>query len=1072
MSFKKSLTRASLLIPLLVLFLNSYSQNTHTVSGRIIDAEDEAPLIGATIIIKGSTTGTVTDLDGNYSIAANPQSDTLVYQYIGYISKEIAINGLTSITVPLTPNVSQLDEVVVTALGITREEKSLGYSIGQVSSEDLNRVAQKNVLNALSGKVSGVTISSTGGPGSSSQIIIRGATSLNSDNQPLFIVDGVPISSGTNNVSDLGGGRVDYGNAISDINPNDIENVSVLKGPSAAALYGSRAANGVIMITTKSGKNKKQGIGVYFNTGVTFDVPYKYLPQQTEFTSGALGLALYEEENGFWYGPMTDMGLEAPQWAYDGEKAPLVAYPNKTKDFIQTGVTYDNNVGVTGNYEKGSFRLSFANMTNKGVIPNTDLNRNTLSLATNYFITKNVNITTNFNLVDNSSDNLSAGGRSAANVLYALDNTAPHISLDHLSGNYWEPGMENTQQRTFAKMADNPYFIVNEFTNSYNRDRLYGNVMLNTKFLNNFSAFGRLSLNKSETTRETKVPWSYSEAPYGAYGISKFSNKEINADFLTSYNDTFNDFQINVSFGGNYRHEWLDGLTNRASRLTIPGVYTISNAEGGPTTYINSYGQKAVYSLYGLVNMSYKNLIYLDITGRNDWSSNLPPESRSYFYPSASVSLLVNEMVDLGSSIDLIKLRGGIAQVGSDHGYYSEYTRLGISRDWGNLKRVYQPGNLFAMDLKPEMATSFEIGADFVFFKNRLSIKPTYYVVQNKNQVLSLTDIPASSGFSSQQVNAGLIQSNGWEIDILTVPIRTKNWNWNLDFHITRTRTKILELVDGMPYYTLYEEGGVVARTMVGENIGDLWGQDYLRVEDKNSEYYGYPLLVINEDYGGADLQKAPESDRVKLGNFNHDFLIGVQTAISYKSFTLSANINWRQGGEFFSGTMKRRMNLGRTQETLEGVPYNDINNIPAEIKADPDKYFGGWVGGMSYEYGGFDYPTGTNNFIYNLGNAFAPGSAAFIPGVYQDVNGNYIENLGDPATTLYSFTGLAVGAMWNQSYQYIFDASYVKLREISLSYNLPTTFTKKAGIQKVDVTLFATNIMIWTANEQNIDPE
>lgn len=1068
----KSLFSISL-FSLLVLLLNtSYTQAQQTVTGKVIDGNDGAPLIGASIVIKGTSIGTVTDINGEYKLVVNSANDFIIFSFIGYLPEEIDVGAKTIIDMSLVMDISELGEVVITALGISREEKSLGYSVGKVSSDELTKVAQENVLEALSGKVSGVQISSTGGPGSSSSIIIRGATSLNTDNQPLFIIDGVPVSNSLNNVSQLAGGQVDYGNAIADINPNDIESVSVLKGPSAAALYGSRAGNGVVMITTKTGAKKKEGIGVYVNSGVTFDKPYKFLPQQTQYTSGALGLAMYDEEEGYWYGPETDVGVEAKQWSNNGEKAPLVAYPNKTEEFLNTGVTFNNNVGIAGNYDKGSFRLSIADMSNEGVIPNTNLNRITLSLSTTYKITEDCNVSTNINIVDNSSDNLSAGGQSEANVLYSLDNIPPHISLGHLSGNYWEEGLEDIQQRTFAPEADNPYFVANELTNSFNRNRYYGNVQLNWHFLPKINFMARVSLDKSSETRESKVPWSYSAARWGAYGIQKVDNQEMNSDFLVAYNDKLGDFQLNISAGGNYRNANGNNLINKASRLTIPALYTISNAEGGLTEYDNFSYQKVVYSLYGLSTASYKNMIYLDLTARNDWSSTLPENNRSYFYPSASLSFLLNEMIDLPTAFDLVKLRGGVAQVGNDTDPYRLNSSLEVLQDWGNLARVYESGDLLTENLKPEIATSYEIGGDFNFFKNRIGLSPTYYVVQNKNQILRIEDMPASSGYNSQQINAGLIESRGWEVSLNTTPILKNDFKWDLNFSVSRNRTKILELTDDMQYFTLYSEGGVVARTMVGEEIGDIWGLDYIRVEDKSSEYYGYPLLVVDEDYGVAILQTAPEEDRVKLGNFNHDFLIGIQSTLSYKNFSLFANIDWRQGGDFFSNTYRKRQNAGRLKDNLSGASYNDISSLPDEIKANPDAYFGNWVGGMSYEHGGFDYPTGTSNFIYNLGNIFAPGSAAFIPGVYLDKNGNYVENLGDPSTTLYTFTALAVGEMWDQSYQYIFDASFIKLREIALTYSIPQSLLSKVKIQRIAVSIFAKNIILWTANDQNIDPE
>ena len=1068
----KSVLWIFLFSSLIILFNTGYTKAQNTITGKVID-KNGSSLPGVNIFEKSNpSNGVISGNDGTYRIDISSGETVLSFSFIGFINQDVPVAGKKVINVSLVEQFEDLDEVVVTALGITRDQKSLGYSVGEVSGEDLTKVTQENVLDAMAGKVSGVQISSTGGPGSSVSIIIRGATSLNSDNQPLFVIDGVPVANTLNNVSDLGGVSVDYGNAISDLNPNDVESISILKGPSAAALYGSRAGNGVVMITTKSGAKKEKGIGVSFNTGVTFDKPYKFLPQQTRFTSGVFGLAMYDEAAGYWFGPETDTGVEAPQWEYNGKEKPLVSRPGKTEEFLNTGTTYNNNLSVFGNYDKGNFRLSLADMYSKGVVPNTDLHRKTVSLATSYNVTDDFRVSANINIIENGSDNRSVGGKSAANVLFALDQIPPHMSLEAFSGDYWEEGQEGRQQRVFAPgKGDNPYFLANELTNSFMRNRVYGNMQFDWQIIPKLSLMGRVSLDRYSEQRESKIPWSYSGAPWGAYGIQNLYNKEINSDFLATYKDEFGNFGLSVSGGGNYRNSNGSNLVNKADRLAIPELYTISNAEGGPTTYYNGIYNKVVYSVYGMANLSYKGMVYLDLTARNDWSSTLPENNRSYFYPSISTSLLISEMIEMPSSINLIKLRAGAAQVGNDTSPYGIVPSLGIANDWGDLKRVYVPGSLLSEDLKPEIATSYEIGGDFTFFDNRLTLSPTYYQIKNKNQILNITDMPASSGYSSKKINAGLVQSEGWEIGIFTTPVKKANFVWDLNFTISRNRTKILELVDDMPYFTLYEQGGVIARTKVGEEIGDLWGESFLKVEDESSEYYGYPILIHNED--GATLQDAPEEDRVKVGNFNHDFLMGIQTSFSYKNLHLSANINWRQGGQFFSDTYKRRLNNGKVEELFSGTPYPEEfkADLTDYIKAHPNDFFGYWVGGMTADLGGFPYDPNSTSMYDVLGRMFMPGSNAFIPGVYIDENGEYVENLGGPET-IYAPAPLAIGGMWHQSDLYIFDASFIKLREIALTYDLPYSVTSIIKSQRVSVSLFAKNIMLWTENDKNIDPE
>ncbi len=1045
------------------------------ISGWISDDQGE-PLPGVNVRIAGTSIGVVTDFNGKYAIKVPEGSGTLVFSFVGYETKEIEIGNQTEINVQLLEAVTALDEVMVTALGITREKKALGYSVGEVKSESLTRVTQENVINALSGKVSGVQIQNTGGdPGSSVSIVIRGAKSLGSDNQPLFVIDGVPVSNSLGNISSLGAAPVDYGNAINDLNPDDVESVSVLKGPSAAALYGSRAGNGVILITTKSGNTKRKGLGVSINSSVVFDKPSKFLPSQNKYTSG-IG-SILDEGGDLWLGPQMDIGREYAQWNTNKQKTPLVSYPNKWKDFMgKAGYTIDNNIGVTGNYDKGSFRISFGNLQNTGVVPNTDLTRNTFNLAPVYKIRDNLIVSANVNIAQTKSDNRPAGGDQGSNAMYALEMLPPHINVTDLQ-DYWR--LKGIEQRAYAykdgvvkSKMDNPYFIANEMTNSFRRNRIFGNVKLDWEIMSGLSVMGRFSMDTYNEGRESRIPMSYSGNANGGFGIEDRNHMETNADFLISYEKSFNDFRLNASVGGNIMHYEGRSIVNRTDKLTIPDLYTIGNADGGPSIYGNGYSEKIIRSIYGMATLSYKYMVYLDLTARNDWSSTLPEDNRSYFYPSASLSFLLNEALGIPTSKNMIKLRLGLAQVGNDTNPYSLYESFGFDTDWGGIKRAYLPPDIKNPRLKPEIATSKEFGADVQLYHNRLGASATYYITNNKNQILNIQDFGPSSGYTSEKINAGMVQSKGWELELHTVPVEMKDLRWDLDFTFTRNRTKIKELTDNMNFYTFYSTDDAFARTYVGEYIGDIWGYAYDKVTDTDSPYYGYPLLRGNDYYGMMPTYSKEDKDMIKIGNFNHKFLMSVSTNVTYKRFTLSALIDWRHGGEFLSVTYKKRYNGARLEETFRGVPYDRNQDLPSQIKANPDKYFGQWVGGIDAESGGLDVLKPTMNY-YNLVKDVFPQCGSFIPGVYKDdTTGELIENLGDPATTKYMISAAAGGEMYRFDELYMFDASFIKLREISLTYQLPQQWLQSIYIQRVGVSVFCRNIMLWTANKVGIDPE
>jgi len=903
------------------LITETVAQQETTVTGTV-KATDGSLLPGLSIVVKGTTTGTTTNADGKYNIEV-PNNATLIFSFIGFETQEIVVGGKSVIDVTMEQSIESLDEVVVTALGIKREEKSLGYSVGTVAGEELSRVVQENVLNSMAGKVTGVQISQTGGAGSSVNMIIRGATSMSTDNQPLFVVDGVPMSSSVNNVGGFGSdNRVDFGNAISDLDPESIESVSILKGPSAAALYGTRAGNGVVLITTKKASTKK-GMKVEVTSNTVFDIPSKYLDIQSRFSFGARPYTPDAFENGIIppFSPAEAAGagpeLNKGYWQVqpfaqldaNGVAIPteLVSYPDNYKNFINSSAfTTTNGVSVSSTSEKVNYRLGISNMTNSGLVPNSDLNRNNLNLSVSSKVKDNFTVSTDLSYTHNWSDNRPSTQERGTNPLQWAAWTPPNVDIRQLE----DYNLGGGRVKNIGSGWDNPYYLAYGINNSFSRNRFMGNVQGTWEITPKLSLMGRYALNKTDEIRETKMDPGYSKEPNnGSYGIVTGEGMEQNLDALLTYKNNWNDFNLSASVGGNLLYSRGSSISNSSksgSGLIIPYVYTVQNIKNTALAYSNSRYERAINSVYAMANMGWRDLIYLDVTARNDWSSTLPSENRSYFYPSASISLMINNMVNMGSDVNMLKVRGGIAQVGNDTSPYGLYPTYYDAGQWGDAIRLGKPGSLLNPNLLPEEATSYEIGLDFKGFDNRLRFEGTYYKEDNRNQILGVP-LAGSTGFGSIKVNAGLLQSKGWELAVGYTAVRTSDWTWDLDLNFTKNDTYLLELTEGVTFVDFWDEARVkntanVKNEELGHDglIGNLYTRKILRVTDEKSPYYNYPLLPEGED---AEWQK--EDVYSKVGNYNPDFIMGLQSALSYKNFTLSMTFDWRSGGQYVSQTWR-----------------------------------------------------------------------------------------------------------------------------------------------------------------------
>lgn len=1084
---KKSKTQFLILFVFLMFFGGVWAQQKVT---GIVTSDDGEVLPGVSVVVKGTTTGVSTDFDGNYEISVPDNASVLVFTYIGMLAQEITVAGKTTLNVILEQSSEALDEVIVTALGISREKKSLGYSVTEVGGDDMRTATQENALNALNGRVSGVQINSTGGTGSTVSVILRGASSLTTDNQPLYVIDGVPLSSDLTNIGTTGSGiAVDYGGGIGDLNADDIESISVLKGPSAAALYGSRGGNGVILVTTKSGK-KSKGLGISFSSSNVYETPYKFLKKSNRFANGSRPdptTTQIDETSSGWVGPELDKGLTAVQWPYTAEELASgipVAKPltskgrNNAKNFFETAITHTNTISVQNSTDKLNYRMSYTNMRHEGFIPNSDLHRHNFSVNSSFDVTDKLKITSVLNYVLSGAKNRPSTTDRNANPLQAIYDINPHIDVRDMR-DYWlvEGQSQNAPYNWGDDPSDfeynNPYFLAYEVNNGFNRKRLFGNLQADYKFTDHLSLMGRYAYNDTHEKRETKISSGFNRERNGAYGITNLDGVETNADFLLSYTNKLGDnFDFGLSGGGNVRDVETGSVTtntkNGGSGLIIPNLFLLSNIASDNLDFSERQSKERVNSLYALANISYKDMVYVDMTARNDWSSTLPESNNSFFYPSVSTSLLLNKMFDMGSNVSLFKLRAGWAQAGNGTSAHNLFTILSNSGDWGSASQLEVTEALKNQNIKPEINTSTEFGVELALFQNRLHMDFTYYDSDNNNQIFQKS-LPISSGATSKLFNAGNLNSKGFEASFGGTPIRTENLSWDLNFTFTTNKTIITELAEGTDYVNFWKQAKGGAYTWVGEEIGQIVDRDFVRVEDPNSPYYGWPLL---DDEGWENSDRAlsdEDGNRAApvIGNYNPDFKVGMQTSLKYKKWNLSMNFDWRKGGQFVSQTHRYYESDLQTDRWLDKVyDLSDVTDIAAYIRENADEFlspdgtFYPLVGGPTAELGGFPVD-GLNDGV------FLPG----VIGHYDDA-GNFVmeqENIGGAGTQYHTYGD---NYAWDFTRASTFDADYVKLRQISIGYTFDNKLAQKIGLQNLSLSVFSRNIILWTKAGINIDPE
>lgn len=1025
-----------------------------TVRGIVTTEEDGEPVIGASVIVKGTSLGTVTDVNGRFELSGLPPSATrLLISYISLMAKEVAIAPQVSVT--LKSDTHLLDEVVVTALGISREKKALGYTAQEVKQNALVQGKDNNLLNSLSGKIAGVRITNTQGDVGSSRIVIRGETSIAGENQPLFIVDGIPVDNSQLNARSSGR---DFKNAIADLNPEDIKTLTVLKGPNAAALYGARAAHGAIVITTKGGDKRQKGIGItlHSSTQVSFVAT---LPEfQNLFGQGAGGRFSYVDGKGAGvndgvdesWGPRLDIGLLIPQFDSpldaDGNRVatPWVSHPNNVRDYFRMGISTNSGISVARGDDKYQFRVGYNYEKQVSIVPDAGTNKTNISLNTDYHLAKWIVVGATANYIVYTAPSLPGSATpSGSNVR----SNSPMLQFLWFGRQVDTNSLKADYTRNWnSSYYDNPFWSASYNTQSQERHRLIGDLHAEFRLTDGLNVRFRTSTDWYNDRRKSKVKWGSAGAgsPYGSYAEDAYTVKENNTEVLATYIKQLNkNWGIDALLGFNVRNKQYENNYQAAPRLAVADLYTLTNSRD-PLTSSNDFYRLRQYGLYGSIQLDYRRWAFLNITGRNDWSSTLPVDNNSYFYPSVTASVLLSEAFGWRSkAVNYLKIRGGWSQVGADANPYQLATVFTSETAFNG--NPLQSSSTIGMNpnLKPEKTSSIEAGFEAAFWDNRLCLDFTYYKTDSRNQILKLATT-AASGYTSQVRNAGHIRNRGYEIQLGAVPIQTsKGFRWNLDLNYGANSSKVVKLDDEglITSYQLYSSG-IQILASVGEAYGTLFGTSYVRDANGN--------VVVDAN----GLPKISTTNKT-LGKFTPDWTGGISNTFSYRSLSLSFLIDASVGGSIFSNTNKTGKYTGVLANTLSGRDaehgglwyYTDAMGNNVRLPESPS------------------YSVSSDGLYYAQVNGQSTR-------VYQD--GIMVEGVTESGSK--NEEVVSAEKYYHRIYSIaeanVYDASYVKLREVALSYRLPRLWTQKLHLQEASVTLTGRNLWTIYKSVPNIDPE
>jgi TonB-linked SusC/RagA family outer membrane protein len=1069
------------LMALLTLFGFNAALAQKTITGTVTSSEDGSPIPGVQVVVKSTTVGTTTDLEGNYELRAPEDAETLVFMFVGMVTQEVTIGDQNIINVVLEPEIQALEGVVVTALGVSREKKSLGYAIQEVSGDELNRAKNENVINSMSGKVAGVQIKANTNMGGSSNVLIRGSSSLLGNNQALFVVDGVPVNNQNTNTSyqSRGGSGYDYGNPVADINPNDIESTSVLKGAAATALYGSRAANGVILITTKKGKaTKGKELNISLNHSTMFhSYDKETFPEYQDQYGGGYG-PYYSgtEYSGLYYydfdgdgtndyvvpttedasrGSAFNPDLNVFQWdAFYPEsptymqKSPYVAGANDAGYFFETGRTFTTNFDVSGGNEKATFRMSYTNTDETGIMPNSELKKNNLNFNGSYSASDNLKFSASANYTNTYtkgrnhtgySDNIMSMFRQWYNVGVDMKMQEDYYNLTGKNLT-WNPHSENDLSPIYW---DNPYWQRYENYQSDERDRVIGYAKMDWDITEDLSFMARYSLDHYNFLQEERKAVGSVAGAFGVgypdvqsgYARNTINFTETNFDAMLRYHrDITESINLNALAGANFRRTYLETL--RASTnggLAVPGVYALSNSVNQMLPPEEAVEEVGVDGVYASASFGFYDMVFVDLTARNDWSSTLPEDNRSYFYPSVSTSFLFSELLDV-PELDLGKIRLNYAQVGND-------------AEWGSVLDFYRivtpfSGNTIARlttfknnpDLKPELSESYEAGLELVGFNNRLGLDVAVYRTNTTNQFVPLA-VSSATGYSSKIVNVGEVRNEGIELQLRGTPIKNKDFSWDVILNWATNNNEVVSLGGDIQNLQLAGlQGGVTINAREGEPYGVIQGTDFVYSPDgrKVVSPSGYYVSTGTSD--------------IVLGSVQPDWNAGLSNTLNYKGFSLSFLIDVQMGGSIFSLDQWYGMGTGLYPETVEN---NDLGNQ----ERDPV------------------IQTQVSDYVWEDDPASGGILLDGVVGIDENGDGEY-DSYVENTKRISGFNYGADGWATSPNGRYIYDATYVKLREASLSYMLPKNLLNNTFISSATVSIIGSNLWIIYKDLPYADPE
>lgn len=1059
------------------LSISAFAQN---VTGVVSDASSGEPLPSVSVKVKGSDNAAITNFDGKYTIKAG-NGAVLVFSSMGYASQEASVSGNT-LNVSLASSTNKLDEVVVTALGISRDKKSVGYAIQEVGGAEVSKVKDANFMSSLSGKVAGVNIRQSGTMGGSANVVIRGYKSLTGNNQALFVVDGIPISNQINNTGNqqTGRGGYDYGNAAMDINPEDIDKVSVLKGAAATALYGARAANGVILITTKKG-TKRNGLGVSVTSGYTVGSvnPDTYVRYQNS----------YGEGYGQYYGPDSIAGYPTNGYmvAYDvdgdgiddpctpttedasfglafdpnfmvytweslypelstyGQKSPHVAGANNPLYFFEQAATMNNSVAIDGGNDNGSFRLSATQFSTKGIVPGSSLKRNNFSFSGNLKASDRLTVSTTAQFIQQAGNGRFGTGYDSRNPNQSfrqwfnvgVDMAKQKAAYEATGKNItWNPfGYGYGDDATKPIYFDNPYFSVLENRQSDTRNRLIGNMMASYKINDWLDFMGRASVDTYSELQEERTAVGSVEIP--GYLRRNRNVTETNIDMILTANKTFganDEYSLNARLGSNIRRNSVEAIAASTNGgLVVPGVYALSNSVNTPNAPSETAYQIGVNGMFAAASLGYKNFLYVDLTGRQDVSSTLPTVNNTFFYPSATMSLVFSELMDV-DAISFGKFRVNYAQVGSDAPAQALADAYNMGTAFGSTSLASAPSTSNNPGLLPESTVSQEAGLEMMFLNNRVGFDVSVYNQTSFNQIMP-AKVSSTSGTIFKYVNAGEINNQGVELSLNATPIQSADFTWSTNLNWTKNKNMVVSLFEGAENLQLASvQGGITIEARPGQAYGTIYGTTFIKdaegrpiVWDMPASYGGVRYLRGGVDMGSKDV----------IGNINPDWYAGWSNSFRYKNWTASALLDMQMGGNFFS----------------------------------LDTWYG-------YATGVYDLSAGTNDMgnpvrdLVNDGGGYKITNVAYWDGSTVDGDGNPSGlTVGDYYADMHYY-GNSLGYARNANEYHVWDASYLKLREVALNYSVPSSMLGSTGIKGLDVALTGRNLAILWKNNPYSDPE